>query len=190
MNFLTPYKLYAYAGLVIIIAVILSFHLFADNQLRKERDTAIKERDSAVTELKDFKIAIALQTRAREVEIANKRLAGNAQTQLLQAEHEAALKQRDLDRVKSTKAIKDFYEKRLNINNFNASERLRINAERSRFGLPEIIQATEGATEGGGECHSTIAYENLERACAITTLDFNLARQVIDADTAMAGRDE
>lgn len=182
LNLLAPFKMYAIAGLVLIIVAMLGAHLYADNRLRNQRD-------NAVSELRDFKTAIALQTKTREAENANKRLAGNAKIQLLQDEHEAALKQRDLDRAKSTQAIKDFYEKRLNINHFNANERLRIEAERHRFGLPEIIQATEGATEGGGICDTT-DFENLERACAITTLDFNLAREIIDADTAMVGRDE
>ena len=183
MNFLAPYKLYAYAGLVLIIALMLGAHLLADNRLRKQRDTAI-------TELKDFKTAIALQTQAREVEIANKRLAGNAKIQLLQAEHEAALKRRELDRTKSTQAIKEFYENRLNINNFNHAERLRISAARNRLGLPKTAEAPAESAEGRRICDTTLAYENLERACSITTLDFNLARQIIDADTALVGRDE
>lgn len=175
--------MYAIGTLVLIITVILSLHLYADNRLRKQRD-------NAVSELSDFKTAIASQTRAREAENANKRLAGNAKIQLLQVEHEAALKQRDLDRAKSTQAIKDFYEKRLNINHFTASERLRIEAERRRFGLPEISETPQRLAEGGRICDATLDYENLERACAITTLDFNLCRETLDADTAMVGRDE
>lgn len=175
--------MYAIGTLVLIIVAMLTYQQFANNRLRNQRD-------NAVSELSDFKTAIASQTRAREAENANKRLAGNAKIQLLQVEHEAALKQRDLDRAKSTQSIKEFYEKRLNINHFTASERLRISAERGRFGLPEISETPQRLAEGGRICDTTPDYENLERACAITTLDFNLARQIIDADTALVGRDE
>ena len=187
MNFLAPYKLYAYAGLVILIALIVSLHLYNDvvalNELKDERDKAVKD-------LKDLKDDIKLKTAEREAENANKRVAGLAKTQAIQAEHETALKQRDLDRAKSTQAIKDFYEKRLNINHFTASERLRIEAERRRFGLPEISETPQRLAEGGRICDATLDYENLERACAITTLDFNLCRETLDADTEMVGRDE
>lgn len=182
LNFLAPFKLYAIAGLVILIGLIVSLHLYADNRLRKQRD-------DAVSELNAFKTAIDIQTRVREAEIANKRLAGNKKTQLIQAEHEAELKQRDLDRAKSTQAIKDFYENRLNLNNFNHAERLRISAESSRLGLPSQPEAAEGLTESRRSCDPA-AFENLERACAITTLDFNACRAALDNDTATVGRDE
>lgn len=182
LNFLAPFKMYAIGTLVLIIAAMLTYQQLANNRLRNQRDTAISQ-------LSDFKTAIEIQTLAREAENANKRLAGNAKMQLIQVEHEAALKQRDLDRVKSTQAIKDFYEKRLNLNHFTASERVRIEAERGRLGMSKTIETPEGLTEGRRECDAT-TFENLERACAITTLDFNLCRETLDADTAMVGRDE
>lgn len=182
MNFLTTYKLYAFAGLAIIFMVILSLHLLADNRLQNKYD-------ALVIEFKDFKSAIAIETKAREVEIANKRVAGLKQTQLIQAEFEAELKQRDLDRAKSTQAIKEFYENRLDTTRFNAAERLRVNAERSRLGLPSQSVAAEGVTEGRRICDAA-AFDNLEKACTITTLDFNACRAALDNDTATVGRDE
>lgn len=183
MNFLTPYKLYAFAGLAIIFMVILSLHLLADNRLQNKYD-------ALVIEFKDFKSAIAIETKALEVEIANKRVIGLKQTQLIQEEYETELKRRDLDRAKSTQAIKEFYEKRLNTANYTHAERLRVNAERNRFGLPEESTVAEKPAESGRECDATLAYENLERACAITTLDFNACRAALDNDTAIVGRDE
>ena len=182
MNFLTPYKLYAFAGLAIIFMVILSLHLYADNRLRKQRD-------SAISELNDFKTAIAVQTKIREADIAIKRVAGLAKTQAIQAEYESELKQRDLDRAKSTQAIKDFYENRLDTTRFNAAERLRLDAERSRLGLPSQSAATEEFAEGRRSCDAA-AFDNLEKACTITTLDFNACRAALDNDTAIVGRDE
>lgn len=179
----TPFKMYAVAGAIITIALMLGLHLLADNRLRNERDTAIKE-------LADIKTAIALHTQAQKIENANKRLAADAKTKLMQAEFETQLKQRDLNREKSTQAIKDFYETRLDTTHFNYGERLRLGAERNSFGLPETNQASEGAAKSGRICDATPAYENLERACAITTLDFNLCRETLDNDTAMVGRDE
>ena len=183
MNFLTTYKLYAFAGLAIIFAVILSLHLLADNHLQNKYD-------ALVIEFKDFKSAIDTETKAREVEIANKRVIGIKQTQLIQAEFEAELKKRDLDRAKSTQAIKEFYEKRLNTANYTHAERLRVNAERNRFGLPEESTVAEKPTKSGQECDTALDYENLENACIITTLDFNACRAALDNDTATVGRDE
>jgi hypothetical protein len=182
MNFLAPYKLYAYAGTIILIALMVSLHLYADNRLRKQRDAAISE-------LSDFKTTIALQTKARELEIANKRLDGLAKMQAIQAEHETALKQRDLDRTKSTKAIKDFYENRLDTTHFNYAERLRLEAERGRLGLPQEPEDVERLAECRRECDAT-AFDNLEKACIITTLDFNACRAALDNDTATVGRDD
>lgn len=183
LNLLAPYKLYGALAGVILIALILGVHLYADNRVRKQRD-------SAVAELSAFKTAIALEMRAREIEIANKRLDGAAETKIIEAEYEAELKRRDLDRAKSTQAIKEFYEKRLNTANYTHAERLRVNAERSRFGLPEEPAVTEKPTESGRECDTALDYENLENACIITTLDFNACRAALDNDTATVGRDE
>jgi uncharacterized protein HemX len=182
MNFLAPYKLWAYAGLVILIALMLGLHLYADNRLRKQRD-------SAISELNAFKTEIARQTQAREAENLIKRLAGNAKAQAIQAEHEAELKQRDLDRAKSTKAIKDFYENRLDTTHFNYAERLRLEAERGRLGLPNESEAVQEPAEGRRE-RDAAAFDNLEKACIITTLDFNACRDALDNDTATVGRDE
>ena len=173
-----------YILLILIITVILTLHLLADNRLQKKYD-------ALVIEFKDFKSAIDTETKVREVEIANKRVIGLKQTQLIQAEFEAELKKRDLDRAKSTQAIKEFYEKRLNTANYTHAERLRADAERSRFGLPEESAAAEGVAEGRRICDAAIAELNILRpACKITTLDFNVCRATLDNDTSVVGRDE
>ena len=122
MNSLLPYRLCAIAGLVIIIEVILSLHLLADNRVRKERANAISE-------LNDFKTAIALQTKVREVEIANKRLAGLAKMQLIEAEYEAEVKKLGITATERDKLKKELQDERNNINTaLNNTDKLRVKA--------------------------------------------------------------
>ena len=165
LNFLAPYKLYAYAGLVILIAVMLRLHLYADNRLRKERD-------SAVSELIAFKSAIAIETKAREADNANKHLAGLAKMQLIEAEYEAEVKKLGITATERDKLKKELQNERSRLNTaLNNTDRLRVKTASHSAGLPVIPQPTVISAESGGDCDATIARTVI--ACQDTTLAYN-----------------
>lgn len=87
-----------------------------------------------------------------------------------------------LDRQRESKALKELYENRLSSTTRNWSERLRLELEKrgnsSVSGVSESSVDTRGLTEGERECYG--AYSTLEKACQITTVDFNRCRAWMD----------
>ena len=165
MNFLAPYKLYAFAGLVIIITAILTLHLLADNRLQKKYD-------ALVIEFKDFKSAIDTATKVREVEIANKRLAGLAKMQLIEAEYEAEVKKLGITASERDRLKKELQNERNNIATaLNHAYELRVQTAGHSAGMPEVSPPTVIPTESGGDCDATIARTVI--ACQDTTLAYN-----------------
>ncbi len=100
----------------------------------------------------------------------------------------------DLNRKASTKAIKDLYEKpsgNIIPINFDSLRKSDSGSEQTS----QVATDTEGLTRNLSECDATVVelrYKNvtLENGCRITTRDFNVCRSVLDADTAMYGRED
>lgn len=100
-----------------------------------------------------------------------------------EAKHLAQMKVFQLDRQREAKAIKEQYENdktgfmfRLNA----YADRMRLEQERSPTdGLPTPQADTSGSTEAERDCYS--AYTSLEKACRITTIDYNRLRAWGDA---------
>lgn len=69
-------------------------------------------------------------------------------------------------------------------------ERVRLEVARNAAGLPQVPQPAEGAAQSGGDCDATAArsaYDTLELACAVTTVDYNALRESWDAACAVHG---
>jgi hypothetical protein len=117
----------------------------------------------------------------RQAENALIQLRAETAVAIAEANAKAQMDKLNLDRQREAKALKEQYETRLNGTTFNWSERVRLEQEREAAnGLSDITGNTSGFAEGLRECNR--AYTTLERACQITTIDFNTCR--VWADTA------
>jgi hypothetical protein len=94
---------------------------------------------------------------------------------IIEKSHKEQLSKLKLDRNRETNAIKAIYENKLNLISRNVSNRL---PNKPTEGMPISASDTQRLAEGGGECDAN--YSTLERACQITTIDFNTCRAWAD----------
>jgi hypothetical protein len=136
----------------------LNEHISADNTARAERDRENLQKD------KESGIAMAK----------------------VLADHAVSLAKHNLQRDRETKNLKDLYETRLNGTTFNWSERVRLEQERqATTGLLDIQTPASGIAEGLRDCDA--AYTTLERACKITTIDYNTLWTAWDKECQVKG---
>lgn len=92
--------------------------------------------------------------------------------------------------------IKDEYDHRTktNVNSIadlrkQLTNQLREQTGSAEFTMPEVTANTEGSTQEWRERYSTVVgqYETLTTACQITTSDFNVCREKLDADCEQVG---
>jgi hypothetical protein len=94
---------------------------------------------------------------------------------VIEKSHKEQLSKLKLDRNRETNAIKAIYENKLNTLNRNVANRL---PNQPATHLPISASDTQRLAEGGGECDAN--YSTLEKACQITTIDFNTCRAWAD----------
>jgi hypothetical protein len=136
----------------------LNEHISADNTARAERERENLQKD------KESGIAMAK----------------------VLADHAVSLAKHNLQRDRETKNLKDLYETRLNGTTFNWSERVRLEQERqATTGLLDIQTPASGIAEGLRDCDA--AYTTLERACKITTIDYNTLWTAWDKECQVKG---
>jgi hypothetical protein len=136
----------------------LNEHMSADNTARAERERENLQKD------KDSGIAMAK----------------------VLADHAVSLAKHNLQRDRETKNLKDLYETRLNGTTFNWSERVRFAQERqATAGLLSIQTPAGGIAESLRDCDA--AYTTLERACKITTIDYNTLWTAWDKECQVKG---
>lgn len=163
---------------VFLVLAILGYCLWLYFAQVALAESEKKRADEAVSTLSTFKDDIAKETIKRKSENLAKELLGKKNDAIAAAAHKADMDRLNLDRTRETKNLKDYYEARIDSTKYNFIQRLHIDAERSRLGMSESISDTRRDAEGGGECDG--AYTTLERACQITTVDFNRLRSWAD----------
>lgn len=128
-----------------------------------------------------------------------KQAQADREKQNIQAQHNFALKLEEsetkakaiiekyqLDRKRETDNLRSYYEKRIANNRHAWDNRLRNNTTNTATdGLPQTAENTNGLAEGLRECDGTITA--LERACQITTNDYNRLRVWADEACIMVG---
>jgi hypothetical protein len=145
----------------------------------------VERADKSEKALAEFVVRSAKAAADREKENIAKFNLAQTRIAVLAVQHKAEIERLNLDRARETKKLKELYETRNSNANFNWSERVRIEAERNRLGLPETAESTAGLTESLRECDA--AYSTLEKACQITTIDFNTCRVWADTACGMIG---
>jgi hypothetical protein len=136
----------------------LNEHISADNTARAER-----EREN---QRKDKESAFAL---------AN-----------VLADHAITLANHDLKRDRETKNLKELYENRIDSTKHTWAERVRLEQEREAANGLSYIQAPAGGlAESLRDCDA--AYTTLERACQVTTIDYNSLWQAWDEECQVKG---
>jgi len=134
----------------------------------------VKRADTAEQALASYIKQANAEKLARE--ILNIKEYGRFTAKLAESEAKAkAVEQKyKLDRARETKNLKDYYENRLGVTTRNWSERLRLDQTANNTGLPESASDTQGLAESGRNCDGAITA--LERACQLTTNDYNRLR--------------
>lgn len=160
---------------VILIALIVGAVFYYKNAYERKA----QEFDAFKSEM-----AVLASKKQHENEMSLIKAQGRMAAAQVKAQED--MKRLNLNRTKSINDIKALYENRNTNTGNNWSERLRLEAERHRLGLPETASNPQRATESWPECDTT-AYRQLEQACQITTIDFNQARAWIDSACEQVG---
>lgn len=165
---------------VILLALIVSLAFYYKSRY-----------EASVQELAAFKRDIAELTAKTQHENEKKLIIAKNAVKTATLKSQSEMQRLNLDRARETKNLKGLYENSqsvLNRNKFNYDARLRLETERHRAGMPKTADDTLTLTESGR--NGDAAYSSLERACQITTLDYNELRGWADTACAMAGCDE
>ena len=160
---------------VILLGLIVSVALYYKSAYER-----------TVQELATFKHDIAELTAKTQHENEKKLIIAQNAVKTATLKSQAEMERLNLDRVRETKNLKGLYENTLNRTKFNYDDRLRLEAERNRLGMSAADNDTStlAESERNGD---TAAYRTLERACQITTIDYNELRGWADAACNMAG---
>jgi len=166
---------------VILPLVIVGYCLFAYFQ-------QVKRADTAEAELLAFKTQIEQEVKSREIE--NIKKLNQAQNKIVVANEKAKadMQRLKLDRARETKNLKGLYENRIDNLGNNWAERVRLEASRSRAGMPKTTSDSSTPSSSESECYS--AFNTLEAACRITTIDYNELRAYADANCESFGCDK
>jgi hypothetical protein len=164
---------------VILPLLILGYCLYQYN-------AQVNRADAAIQALNEHISADNTARAERERENLQKdKESGIAMAKVL-ADHAVSLAKHNLQRNRETKNLKDLYETRLNGSTFNWSERVRLEQERqATTGLLDIQTPASGIAESLRDCDT--AYTTLERACKITTIDYNTLWTAWDKECQVKG---
>jgi hypothetical protein len=164
---------------VILPLLILGYCLYQYN-------VQVNRADAAIQALNEHISADNTARAERERENLQKdKESGIAMAKVL-ADHAVSLAKHNLQRNRETKNLKDLYETRLNGSTFNWSERVRLEQERqATTGLLDIQTPASGIAESLRDCDT--AYTTLERACKITTIDYNTLWTAWDKECQVKG---
>lgn len=103
-----------------------------------------------------------------------------------EAKAKAIIEKYQLERKRETNNLRAYYEKRIANNRHAWADSLRQQpANIATDGLPKTAENSNGLAEGLRECDGTIAA--LERACQVTTNDYNRIRVWADQACNMVG---
>ena len=172
-NLLSPFKLYASVGVIILLLSIVGIGTYKYNHALSRASIA----EGALTTYKSAQVALA-----------NKQIADNAvmyataHSKVILADNlsTSKLTELHLDRQTETNNLKALYEAKLNNLKRGMVHSVQSSATDSTSALSNCSSNTETAPTG--ESVSDRAYTTLESACKITTLDYNDLRAW--ADTA------
>ena len=162
---LSPFKLYAAAGTIIALSVVVGVHLYLDRGVRIERDTAVADLDSYKTKIE---VATALQVAENLAkDKAHFESATNLQTQYADAVKKLGLANQTTETLR-----KDLQNDKAIINRALANaDKLRIKPFGSDASLSKIPTAAELLAQSGDDSNATLA--RVTRACQVTTNDYN-----------------
>jgi hypothetical protein len=158
---------------VILIALILGALFFYKSRY-----------ESTVQELADYKAEIKQAAKLQELK--------NIMLQKTAAKHVndiAVVYQTELESINAE------YKKRTNATNITIAtlrKQLRDKIRSDSFTVPEIAKDTSLTAEEWRERYAALAgqYETLKEGARLTTSDFNLCRQLLDADAMVCEREE
>jgi Tfp pilus assembly protein PilV len=157
---------------VFLVLAVLAYAAYQFNSLRNERDAAKQA-------LKTMVDAIAESSAKADRENAAKAMQAKIDIAMGEFKHKEMLQKLNIDRDKTIKDLRGQYENRINGTNFNWSERVRLESARGDIEGMQSPGNTETFAESLRECDG--AYTTLEKACQVTTIDYNLLRVWGDA---------
>jgi hypothetical protein len=192
LSVLDPFKNYLIAGVVVGLILFVSIHLINDSHI-------VMQRDSAIRDLKEYKlqqdnlVAQLKLENANNMKDAEKLLSDSKATTSKQIEIIEASSNKKVNKI--TNEIRGNYETKLAQLNIDSSD----NSLRDTTTSNSAAEAEATSNQGlaGSESVTDTACiglraekEQLEEACAVETVYFNMCRTALDADTLLYGREE
>jgi hypothetical protein len=165
---------------VFVLLLIVGVIWYQFNALRKERDIAVTTLTNLVQAYND-------EVSKAQAEYAAKAMQAKLAIGLGEARHKQDLEKHKLDAAVAAKQLKDLYESKIAGTSFNWAERVRLEREAasSSAGMSEAGSDPGPLAEALRECDA--AYFTLEKACKVTTADYNLLRVWADAACQQVG---
>ena len=151
---------------IILPLLILGYCLYQYNAQVNRADAAVKALNQYINDANTARAE-------RERENLQKDAASKVALAAVLADHQVSLAQLNLDRQRDAKKLKDLYEKQISANSRNWSDRVQLEsaAGKEATGVFDLQEAADRFAEGLRDCDT--AYTTLEKACQITTEDYN-----------------
>lgn len=173
----------------IILPLLVLWYCYAKfNALEARAERSEKQLSAKIVEFDDFKEAIRIKTQFKQTENAIRLSQAKKTLDDSEKRNQALIQKMKLDRERESKNLKELYENRIDSIKHNFTQRVQIEsskAERYRVGMSEVAADTSGLTTSERECYS--AYSSLEKACQITTSDYNRLRGWADVACDQVG---
>lgn len=151
---------------IILPLLVLGYCLYQYN-------VQVNRADEAVQALNEYISAAHTARAERDRENLLKETNSKVALAKVMADHEVSLAKLNLDRQRETKNLKDLYENKNTSNIRNWSDRLRMESQtaNSATGVLNLQSTASEFAQGLRDCDAD--YTALEKACQITTSDYN-----------------
>jgi hypothetical protein len=168
---------------VFLVLLIVGVAWYKYNQVCNERDTAVTTLSNVIAAYEQEVIRVKAQNAADKMK-------AKIYISLGEERHKQDLEKHKLNAAVAAKDLKDLYEKRIDGTYFNWSERVRLEREAASgsAGMSEAGTDPGPLAEALSVCDA--AFTTLERACKVTTADYNLLRTWADAACNQVGCEE
>lgn len=165
---------------VILPLLILGYALY---QYNAESNRA----DAAMQSLNKYISASHAARAQRDREILQKETESKVALAAVLADHQVSLSKLNLDRKREAKNLRELYENKITANSRHWSDRLRLESKDGEptTGVFDLQEAADQFAQGLRDCDA--AYTTLEKACQVTTTDYNTLWTAWDKECEVQG---
>lgn len=172
---------------IILIALVLGYCYLQYNKQANRADEAEANLAKQVQIYNEYLKQVEIKTAERKASDAVKIAVAKKSLEESEKQHLAQIEKLNLNRKRETQNLKDLYENRFS--NFNATYANGLRdtgcGKRDDAGLSEDTRCAVGSAESERDCDT--GYSILEKACKLTTIDYNRLRAWADTACEQVG---